>query len=138
MMIVYIEALLHKWYKTLRTQFGKPIQKKSGDGAQEYTDREKWVVTNLAFLKSQIVRVASRQAGFHRSKLGCTTSTSTPLSDDSDMDDDDDNIEIDQENRDCPSHSTVVPSTDSIPEAPKRKKRKTTSHRISVTERQTH
>lgn len=81
----------------MRTQFGKLIQKKSGDGVREYNDREKWVVIDLAFMKSHNVRVA-RQAGFHRSKLGCTTSTSTPLSDDSDMDLDDDNIEINLEN----------------------------------------
>ena len=49
----------------MRTQFGKLLQKKSGDGDREYTDREKWIMSQFSFLKNHIVRVASRQAGLH-------------------------------------------------------------------------
>ena len=62
--------------------FGKLIQKKSCDGAHDYTDRERWVLTNFAFLKSHIVRVASKQIWFPKYKLGCSTSSTVALQSD--------------------------------------------------------
>jgi hypothetical protein len=44
-------------------------EKESGDGTKEYTEREKWVVTNFAFLRSHILRVPRRQAGFQNRRL---------------------------------------------------------------------
>ena len=113
----------------MRTQFGKLIQKKSDDAAREHTDREKWVLTKFAFLRSHIVRVASRQTGFLKGKLGRTTSstTATPPSDESDMDEEEDETPIDQESGKGPSQSTTAPSTAPAPAPSKERKKKKTS-----------
>lgn len=103
----------------------KAYSKKAVDGAWEYTGREKWVLNYLAFLKSHIVRVASRQDGFHRSKLRCTTSTSTPLYMILTLTMMTIILKLVRKIEIAPSLWTVP--TDSIPKAPKRKKKKTTS-----------
>jgi hypothetical protein len=51
---------LSTWFLSLRTKFGKLTKDKSGDGAKRFTDRDKWILTNLAFLKVHIFRVPSR------------------------------------------------------------------------------
>ena len=111
----------------MRTQFGKLIQKKSGDGARDYTEREKWVIGKFDFLKSHIVQVASRQAGFLKGRLRQTTSTTTSAqpSDESDMYEEEEDITIDQESGAGPSQSTAAASAASAPILPKGKKKKT-------------
>lgn len=54
-------TVLKVWYKSLRTRLGKLMKTKSGQAAaQEMTDRDRWVLTNLEFLRVHIERVHRR------------------------------------------------------------------------------
>lgn len=52
--------VLQVWYKSLRTRMGKLMKKKSGQGDEELTDRDKWILSNLVFLKVHILAVHRR------------------------------------------------------------------------------
>ena len=104
----------------MRTQFGRLIQKKSGDGARQWTDREKWVLTNFDFLKTHIVRVSTKAMGLQTkgSHTASSSSTVAPVSDD---DSDEEGTPV---NDDGPPHeqSSV---TDNTPAKAKKKKKST-------------
>ena len=51
---------IYQWYMGRRTVFGKLTAEKSGDGAREYTDREKWIMDKFSFLKGHITRLTGR------------------------------------------------------------------------------
>ena len=53
---------LKRWYYTMRTAYGKLSKTQSGQEAKVLTEREQWIMTNFAFLKSHISRQASKQA----------------------------------------------------------------------------
>ncbi|XP_034020470.1 uncharacterized protein LOC117505047 [Thalassophryne amazonica] len=50
-------AKLKVWYKSLRTRMGKLMKKKTTKGDEELTDRDKWILANLEFLRVHIARV---------------------------------------------------------------------------------
>ena len=55
-------AELHIWFKSMRTRFGKLVKmNKSGDGAKEHTERDKWILKAFNFLRTHIVTVRSVQ-----------------------------------------------------------------------------
>jgi len=47
-------AELDTWFKS-RTMFGKLVKTVSGQGAPKYTERQKWVLDRLSFLKDHLV-----------------------------------------------------------------------------------
>ena len=48
---------LKKWWDSIRTRFGKlSAGGKSGQGAIQLTDREKWILNTFSFLRPHIVR----------------------------------------------------------------------------------
>ena len=57
-LIIPVKCLL-TWYDSVRTRYGKLIARPSGSGA-ELTDREKWILDNLKFLKPYIHRVRKK------------------------------------------------------------------------------
>lgn len=44
---------LEKWWKNLKDWYVRLSKKKSGQAKQVFTDREKWLLTNLSFYKGQ-------------------------------------------------------------------------------------
>ena len=50
------------FFETMRTRFGKIATKKSGQGLQHLSHREKFIFNNFRFLKGHIRRSASRQS----------------------------------------------------------------------------
>jgi len=58
------EKMLRVWYKSLRTRYGRLIKKASGqaDTDAELTDRDRWILTNLEFLKPHMYEVNRRTA----------------------------------------------------------------------------
>ena len=55
--------MLKNWYRSQRTAYGKLTQTKSGQGAIEYTERQEWLVKNMAFLQKHIARHGGKSAG---------------------------------------------------------------------------
>ena len=65
-------AEVQRWFNSQCTRYGKITskQRKSGQGAPQMTGRQKWVLTNFAFLSPHILRKASTQtAGFNTSTV---------------------------------------------------------------------
>ena len=56
---VFSVRCLLTWYDSVRTRYGKLVARPSGSGA-ELTDREKWILDNLKFLKPYIHRVKKK------------------------------------------------------------------------------
>lgn len=62
-MFLYFFAVcnLKGWYESMRTRFGKISQGgKSGDGAQENTERDRWILEAFNFLSRHIVRIKTK------------------------------------------------------------------------------
>ena len=51
---------LKVWYKSLRTRYGRLKKMPSGSGAPEFSDRDKWILQKLEFLRPYIVVVPKR------------------------------------------------------------------------------
>ena len=66
------------WYATQRTQYGKLSAEKSGQGAQELSARNKWIVDNFLFLKDHIVRHMTAKSKFRKP---AATATATAADD---------------------------------------------------------
>ena len=56
-------AELDTWFKSLRTMFGKLAKTVSGQGAPKYTERQKWVLDRLSFLKDHLIVKSSITLG---------------------------------------------------------------------------
>ncbi len=54
---------LLRWYKSIRTHFGKLSKIPSGSGAQQFTDRYAGILSKFRFLKTQISRQQGMQLG---------------------------------------------------------------------------
>ena len=51
------------WFTSMRSQYGKLSNKKSGDGNdQSLTERDKWICSMFGFLDKHIYRVPSRSS----------------------------------------------------------------------------
>ena len=44
---------LQNWWKNIKDWYVKLIKKTSGQAAKQFTDRDRWVLTNLAFYRSK-------------------------------------------------------------------------------------
>ena len=53
---------LKVWYKSLRTRFGRLKKMPSGSGTQEFSERDKWILQKLKFLRPHIADVSKRTA----------------------------------------------------------------------------
>ncbi|KAH3867713.1 hypothetical protein DPMN_030846 [Dreissena polymorpha] len=53
-------SILHVWYRSIRTRFGKLAKLKSGSGSGERTECDLWVLENFKFFKSHIHGVQPR------------------------------------------------------------------------------
>ncbi|MEW8548748.1 MAG: hypothetical protein AB2693_35045 [Candidatus Thiodiazotropha sp.] len=51
---------LKVWYKSLRTRYGRLRKMPSGSGVQELSDRDRWILQKLEFLRPHIVDVPKR------------------------------------------------------------------------------
>lgn len=61
--LLFSVALLMTWYSSMRTRYGKLVKMKSGDGATERTDRDRFIATHFAFLKNHIAIRKAHQLG---------------------------------------------------------------------------
>ena len=50
-------AVLKTWYRSIRTRYTRLEHTKSGDGASELTERDRWILQNFAWLKPHMVEV---------------------------------------------------------------------------------
>ena len=48
-------AILKTWYRSIRTRYTRLVHKKSGDGASDLTERDRWILHNFAWLKVHVV-----------------------------------------------------------------------------------
>lgn len=55
---------IKRFTDTMRTTYGRITKQPSGSGAKELTDRDKWLLDNLSFLKDHIDRRPGRSTGF--------------------------------------------------------------------------
>ena len=79
---------LEVWYDSIRTRYGKLLKdmKKSGSGAKDHSDRDKWIMAQLSFLQPFITnRRSSKPLVSIKEKIGTSTpSTLGGPSDESD------------------------------------------------------
>lgn len=77
---------LTSWYWTMRTVFGKlcaqAAKPKSGDGATELTQRQRWVVRSFNFLVPHIVRQPVRALGIGAYKAPLTSASGSEVAED--------------------------------------------------------
>lgn len=57
---LFAAKALRRWYDSMRTRFGKLTLTKSGQGANERTDRDRWILDTFSFLSKHIVRVSTK------------------------------------------------------------------------------
>ena len=63
--------VIQVWYKSIRTRYRRLTKKlPSGSGATEQTERDKWVLTQLDFLRPYIAEVTKRVAVSIKTKAG--------------------------------------------------------------------
>ena len=125
-------SMLRTWFESMRTRFGKLTKRKSGDGAPQKTDRDKWILSRFAFLASHIVRHPGRPAGGLKRKLAAVASTAVqpPL----DRSEDEEEEEVgSQSSPQSRSATPVLPSTSDVPANEPRLSRRRSSHRVTLT-----
>ncbi len=79
-----------RWYKSMRTCFGKLSRLPTGSGAQDLTERDEGILHKFSWLKTHISRQRGKQLGGLTEKLSTAAgpSTSERLSSGEDSDDD--------------------------------------------------
>ena len=53
-------AILKTWYRSIYTRYTRLVHKKSGDGASEFTERDRWIIQNFAWLKPHVFEVKKK------------------------------------------------------------------------------
>ena len=49
--------ILKTWYRSIRTRYTRLVHRKSGDGASDLTERDRWILQNFAWLRVHVVEV---------------------------------------------------------------------------------
>ncbi|KAL5012706.1 hypothetical protein ScPMuIL_011257 [Solemya velum] len=52
--------ILKTWYNLIRTRYTRLVHRKSGDGASELTERDRWIPQNFALLRVHVVEVKKK------------------------------------------------------------------------------
>ncbi|XP_062588499.1 uncharacterized protein LOC134250165 [Saccostrea cucullata] len=94
---------LKTWYRSIRTRYTRLLHRKSGDGASELTERDRWILQNFAWLKVHIFEIKKKTTVSMKEKIASTKST-----------EDDSNLEKEFETEtetDTISHQQLEPSS---------------------------
>ncbi|KAL5018596.1 hypothetical protein ScPMuIL_004318 [Solemya velum] len=61
--------ILKTWYRSIRTRYTRLVHRKSGDGASELTERDRWTLQNVAWLRVHVVEVKKKTTVSMKEKL---------------------------------------------------------------------